>query len=213
MTMPRRLIGAMIPLFVVGTVLGTGELLRADPPALNPFAPPPAEREDAVPGYVELSDGTVQVGMIYLTRDKRLQIYDEEMQRQREVPLRVVGEIECKVLKEWMEREWKFKDAASATKMYTGRAYPAREYSYVITLQDGRTIEGGLSGVVYVQPQRYDPSQPSAYRPAVQPLKYILHKRQSGEIGDELKGLVYVKLIKLGEEAYEEGRKKTSRSR
>ena len=42
MTMPRRLIGAMIPLFVVGTVLGTGELLRADPPALNPLDPPPA---------------------------------------------------------------------------------------------------------------------------------------------------------------------------
>ena len=113
-----------------------------------------AERDDAVPGYIELSDGSIHPGMIYLTRDKRLQIYDEEMQRQREVPLQAVKQIDCTVKKEWMEKEWKFKETTSDEKLYTGRSYPAREYLHTITLNDGRTITGPLSAIVYVQPPR-----------------------------------------------------------
>lgn len=190
------------------TADSTGE----PPPAINPFGPTPSEREDSTPGYVELSDGTIHAGMVYLTRDKRLQVYDEKLQRQREIPLRVVGQIECKVLKEWMEKEWKFKDAASATKMYTGREYPAREYVHVITLQDGRTIEGPLSGIVYVQ-ERLEASAPGGYRPVAPAQKFLLHKRDKGEFGDDLKKLVYVKRIKLGEEAYQEGKKKAAQPR
>lgn len=181
-----------------------------EPPAINPFGPPPAEREEAVPGYVELSDGSVFPGRVYLTRDVRLQIYDEALQRQREVPLRVVKRIECKVKREWMEKEWRFKEAASAEKVYTGREYPAREYIHVITLHDGRTIEGPLSGVVYVQPYTYSPGEQSSYRPAPAPRKFILHKREKGPVGTELKALVYVKLIELGEDALGEGRRKAT---
>ena len=89
--------------------------------------------------------------MIYLTRDKRLKIYDEQLQRQREVPLQAVKEIECKVKKEWMEKEWKFKETTSDEKIYTGRSYPAREYLHTITLRDGRTITGPLAAIVYVR--------------------------------------------------------------
>ena len=141
-------IGRVIVLWAVTVLPAAGE-----PPVINPFGQAPSQREAAVPGYVELSDGTIHTGQIYLTRDKRLQVYDEKMKRQREVPLRVVKQIECKVAKEWMEKQWKFKDAASSEKMFTGRAYPAREYVHTITLHDGRTITGPLSGVVYVQPE------------------------------------------------------------
>ena len=143
-----------------GTVIGRAIVLLAvavlpaaagEPPVIDPFGKMPTQREDAVPGYVELSDGSIHTGQIYLTRDKRLQVYDEKMKRQREVPLRTVKQIECKVAKEWMEKQWKFKDAASSEKIYTGRAYPAREYVHTITLHDDRTIIGPLSGVVYVQ--------------------------------------------------------------
>ena len=49
-----------------------------EPPAINPFGQTSSsEREDAVPGRLELSDGSAHTGLIYLTRDKRLQIYDE----------------------------------------------------------------------------------------------------------------------------------------
>jgi hypothetical protein len=179
-----------------------------DPPALNPFGPVQTERDDAIPGYIEMSDGTVQCGLLYLTRDKRLQVLDEKIQRQREIPLNVVKQIECKVAKEWMEKEWKFKELAKDEKMFTGREYPAREYLHVVTLQDGRTIEGPLSGIVFCQPQVYNPRGPNEYRPQVDPVKFLLHKRDKGEFGDELKSLKYVKCVKLGEEAYKEGQQK-----
>ena len=116
--------------------------------------PAPAQREDAVPGYVELSDGKICAGQVYLTRDARLKINDEKLQRQREVPLSAVKQIDCKVKKEWMEKEWKFKELAKDEKMYTGRSYPSREYVHTITLNDGRTITGELSGIVYVAAAR-----------------------------------------------------------
>ena len=108
-----------------------------------------SEREDAVPGYVELSDGSIHPGMIYLTRDKRLQIYDEKLQRQREVPLQAVKQIDCSVKREWMEKEWRFKETTSDEKIYTGRSYPAREYLHTITLarrpDDHRAAVGASS--------------------------------------------------------------------
>ena len=64
-----------------------------------------------------------------------------------------VTQIDCAVKKEWMEREWKYKETTSDEKMYTGRSYPAREYLHTITLRDGRTITGPLAEIVYVQPQ------------------------------------------------------------
>lgn len=179
----------------------------AEPPALNPFGSAPSEREDAVPGYIEMSDGTVHPGQIYLTRDKRLEIFDGTLQRQREVPLRAVKQVECKVQKEWMEKEWKFKELASDEKMYTGRTYPAREYLHVITLHDDRTITGPLSAVVYVQPVV---DSPAPLVPAASAERYLLNQRNKGEIGDDSKSLVYVKWIKLGEEALAEGRRKAA---
>ena len=202
------LLGGLVVLSMVGRSAIAGE-----PPVINPFGRAPTLREDAVPGYVEISDGTVHPGHVYLTRDTRLKIFDEQLQRQREVPLRAVRQIDCKVEKEWMEKEWKFKELASAEKMFTGRTYPAREYLHKITLNDDRTIRGPLSGIVYVQPYAYTPSEPGVYRTRVKPERYLLHKRDKGEIGGDLKSLKYVKLIKLGKGALEEGRKKAASQR
>jgi hypothetical protein len=179
-----------------------------EPPALNPFAPVQTDRDDAVPGYLEMSDGNVLVGNIYMTRDKRLKLYDESTRRQREIPLRVVKQIECKVLKEWMEKEWRFKELALDEKYYTGKDYPSRECEYTITLQDGRTITGPLAELFYVQPFAHSANEARSYRPEVQPEKYLVHKRQKGDPGMSLEDLTYVKLIKLGEEALEEGKQK-----
>jgi hypothetical protein len=184
-----------------------------EPEALNPFAPRPAERDDAVPGYVETSDGRVYPGLVYMTRDKRLKLMDESLQRQREIPLRVVKQIECKIKKEWVEKEWKFKELALDQKMYTGREYPSREYLHTITLDDDRTITGPLSEIVYVKPYMDKPEPGSkAYRPEtdLQPQRFLLHKRDKGEIGTDLKSLKYVKVVKLGEAALEEGRRKAA---
>ena len=183
-------------------------LLAQEPPALNPFGPVRTERDDAVPGYLEMSDGKMIVGNIYMTRDKRLKIYDEGTKRQREIPLRVVKQIECKVLKEWMEKEWRFKELALNEKYYTGRQYPSRECEYTITLRDGRTITGPLAELFYVQPYVYDVGESRSHRPGVKAEKHLVHKRQKGDPGTTLQDLTYVKLIKLGEEAVEEGKEK-----
>ena len=182
-----------------------------EPPVVNPFGPRPTDREDAVPGYVETSDGKVYPGLIYMTRDKRLKLYDDQLQRQREIPLRVVKQIDCHIKKEWMEKEWRFKELALDEKMYTGREYPAREYLHTITLQDGRQITGPLAEIIYVKPYMPKPEPGSkTYQPEGEPMRFILYKRHKGEIGQSLKSLVYVKCIKLGEEALEEGRRKAA---
>jgi hypothetical protein len=182
----------------------------SDPPAINPFGPAPSVREDAVPGYVETSDGAIYPGQLYLTRDVRLKIFDEKLQRQREVPWRAVTQIQCQVKREWLEKEWEFKQAASSEKVFTGRSYPAREYLHTITLRDGRTITGPLSAIVYVQSDGAAAGQPGGYPARAKPEQYLLHKRDKGKTGDDLKSLVYVKLIKLGDEALAEGRKKAA---
>lgn len=181
-----------------------------EPPAINPFGSPASEREDAVPGYVELSDGQIIAGKIFMTRDKRVKIYDQEMQRQREIPLNRIKEIQCVVVSERMEKEWRFKETAADVKEYTGRTYPAREYTHRVTLADGRTLEGPLSEVLYVQP---DPGETArgGYRPEIEPLRFILYKTHKGPVGTDLKSLVYVKSVKLGEEAYKEGVKKMAK--
>lgn len=186
---------------------------KGEPPALNPFAVNPnvsGEREDALPGYIELSDGSIHYGRIYLTRDKRLKIRDTTLaeERQREVPLQVVKQIQCTVKKEWMEKEWRFKELALNEKLYTGRSYPVRECEHTITLRDDRTIKGELSGIVYLIPGDIGPPKPGEPREDVAPEHYLIHKDQKGTPGQTLREIVYVKTIKLGDEAYKEGRRK-----
>jgi hypothetical protein len=181
-----------------------------EPPALNPFSPVKQDREDAVPGYLEMSDGKVYAGSIYMTRDKRLKLLDAQLERQREIPLRVVREIECKVKKEWMEKEWRFKELALDEKMYTGRTYPAREYTHTITLKDGRRITGDLAEIIYVRPFFESTGGPMPDPSQLQPERFLLLKRDKGEAGTDLKTLLYVRAIKLGQDALEEGKQKAA---
>jgi len=212
--MPDRIDAFRLLIAVLcATFAGAGATRGAEPPAINPFGPPPP-REDALPGYVELSDGSVHPGHVHLTRDKRLKIYDQKLKRQREVPLGAVKQIECTVKRQWMEKQWKFKQLASDEKMYTGRMYPAREYLHTITLKDDRTITGPLSGIVYLRPYgAYAPGKPGAYRTPPGTERYLLRKRHKGRIGEKPESLVYVKLIKLGKDALAQGRQKAAEQR
>jgi hypothetical protein len=186
---------------------------KSEPAVINPFGKLPdsssTEREDAVPGYVVLSNGKVQYGRLYLTRDKRLKIYDDKIERQREIPLNRVKEIDCQMLREWVEKEWRFKEMANAEKVYTGRSYPSREYSFVCTLNDGRKITGSMSGILFLIPGDYGADAVNDQRGAQEePLRFQFHKRDKGEMNTSLKALVYVKTVKLGEEAFKEGKAK-----
>jgi hypothetical protein len=209
--MKLAMVGFEIKLFFsavsAGLLLAVHPAIRADePPAINPFGQVKQEREDAVPGYLEMSDGSVYPGSITMTRDKRLKIYDEKLERQREVPLGAIRQIECKVVKEGIEKEWRFKESALDDKVFTGRSYPARQYAYTITLSDGRTITGPVADIFYVRP--YLASGDPADAAKLEAQRFILYKRDKGNVGTSLKSLKYVKRIKLGEAALEEGRKK-----
>jgi hypothetical protein len=160
---------------------------------LNPFAAKTQSREDTVPGCAILSDGSIYAGKLYLTRDVRLRIDDDQTQRQREIPFHVIQSLECMVKKEWMEKEWRFKENANDEKVFTGKEYPARDYLHTITLKDGRQITGPLSGVVYVEPYEGGETQ-----------KFLIHKRQKGPLDTDLKTLVYLQKIELGEQAMQE---------
>jgi hypothetical protein len=187
-----------LTLLFVFALFGSGICLGDEErPAINPFGNRPTQRDDAIPGCVELSDGSILVGQVYLTRDARLQVYDETVKRQREIPLRVVQRIDGSVKKEWLEKEWRFKENANNVKVYTGRTYPARECVYTITLKDGRKIVGPLSALFYVQGEQDRQGK-----------KYILHKRQKGPIESDLESLVYVSSLQLGEEAFATGKQR-----
>lgn len=181
--MPRFLI-PMVAATACGLAASCGSAGEA--PALNPFGPRAESRPDAFLGKVEFSDGNALQGQIYLTRDARLKIYDGQLKRHRDVPLKAVVQIDCTVKKEWLEKEWRFKQNADDEKVYTGRSYPAREYVHTITLRDGRTIVGPLSAIVYVEGGGVS-----------EPQKFLLHKRQKGEAGQTLDELIYVRRIDL----------------
>ena len=181
----------------IGVLLFCGLAAAEEPETVKPFGERQTQRDDALPGIIEMSDGALHPGMIHLTRDKRLKIYDAELERQREIPLSAIKRIDCTVKREWMEKEWKFKETTSDEKIYTGRTYPAREYLHTITLHDGRTISGPVSALVYLHPagkMDYDETPPQ---------RFLLHKRDKGKTGDDLKSLVYVKRIEFGKEAME----------
>jgi len=77
--------------------------------------------------------------------------------------------------------------------------YPAREYAHRITLQNGQAIQGTLSAIVYLQADK-----------SKEPERYLLHKRDKGNLETDLKSLVYVRSIRLGAKAFEEGKRKAA---
>jgi len=190
---------------------------------LNPFGAVRQDRDAAVVGYLEMSDGQIFVGNIYMTRDKRLKMEDSMRQvgggdgapddnsdkRQREIPLKAVKQIEAKVEKEWVEKEWRFKELALDEKYYTGRTYPVRKYVYTVTLKDDRKITAPVAEIFYVKPFR-ELAAGARTDEEPEPIRFQIHKRDKGEAGTTLKALKYVKLIKLGERAVEEGKKKAA---
>ncbi len=178
-----------------------GPMLHGDdPPPINPFEAPSETRAESLPGVIELSDGSLHPGKLSLTRDARLRIFETKAQRQREIPLSAVRRIDCAIAREWLEKEWRFKESGSDQKVFTGRSYPAREYVHTITLNDGRTIRGDLSAVVYLQGE-----SPTAER-------YLLHKRDKGPLGTDLRALLYVRALVLGEKAFAEAKEKAARN-
>jgi len=189
---------------------GQGDEVGEEP--VNPFAAGEegGVRKDAVPGYVELSSGAKVPGRIFTTRAERVKIFNLQKEVYEYVPVPAIRKIETLIEWERMEKEWRFKEAGSPEKVYTGRSYPARKFAYRLTLLNGYTITGHILG----QPLYL--ARPSRASRSTQRLstggsndegkvdRFILHDRQKGPMDTTLEGLVYIKSVTLGREAYEE---------
>ncbi len=202
-------------IFLLLIFLAVSRVVAAEPPALsNPLGRGRETdvREDTMPGYVEMSNGKVYAGLLYITRDKRLEIYDVEIKRQRTIPIHKIATIQCNVEREWMEKEWRFKELASDEKMYTGREYPCRTFSYTLTFDDDRQLEGPMSGLIFVQPLREDEDPAVGHIPERDAERLYFHKRQADKenVGKKLNEIHYTKTVKIGEDALKEGLKKAA---
>jgi len=173
----------------------------------NPFAAGEegGVRKDAVPGYVELSTGAKVPGHIFTTRAKRVKIFNLQKKIYEYVPVPAMRKIETLVEWERMEKEWRFKEAGSPEKVYTGRSYPARKFAYRLTLLGGHTITGHILGQPLYLAR---PSRASGSSDEGKTDRFVLHDRQKGPLDTTLEDLVYIRSVTLGREAYEEATKR-----
>jgi len=197
-TEPAPSAGATLDITFVQESEGAGE---AENPA-NPFAAGEdgGVRKDAVPGYVELSSGAKVPGRLFTTRGGRLKIFNLEKEVYEYVPVPAVRKIETVIEWERMEKEWRFKEAGSPEKVYTGRSYPARKFAYRLTLLGGHTITGHILGQpLYLARPSRAPGSSDGSNDEGKVDRFILHDRQKGPLDTTLEDLVYLKRVVLHE--------------
>jgi hypothetical protein len=158
-----------------------------DAEGTNPFRPTQGFlRSGALPGVMELSDGTLIAGGLYGTREKPWDVFVAKEKRWRQIPPIAVLSITAKPVEEKMELEWRWKAMGEPEKIYTGRKYPTRRFEWTFHLIDDTKVTGVVKG----QPLWVE--LPHATKPAG---PYILHERSKGEPGQTLAELVYVKRV------------------
>lgn len=162
--------------------------------ATSPFARSAEgpHRRDAVPGHVELSNGLKVPGFIYTTRAKRLKVFNLQREGYEYVPVPACERIEAAVEWERVDEQWRWKEAGSTERVYTGKAYPVRMLKWRLTLHGGHRIEGHILG------------QPIYVEHNGKRERFILHKRGKGDLDETLDDLVYIRRVAFGPKAYNE---------
>lgn len=144
----------------------------------------PTHRPDALPGMVELSDGTLLRGWMHTTPGKPWLVYVEQEKRWRRVPFAAALSIRAQVTEEKMEMQWRWKGMGEPERVYTGKTYPTQRFLWELLLADGSTLTGTIKGQpLWIQTQngRHGP--------------FVLHERNKGKVGTNLSDLVYVRRI------------------
>jgi len=190
-------LGLLILLLLLAGAPGAAATEEAEPPPPPPFGRPEgtiAVEPGAVePGAVELSTGETVRGALSLTRDKPLEIYIDAEKKSRRLVLGEVRSISWEIEKEAVEKEWRWKEAASDEKVETGNFYVDRKYRQTIALRDGTELAGHLKGtVIHVTSGKGERR------------KFLLLTHQRGAMNEPAEKLVYVKAVRLGEAAEED---------
>jgi len=165
---------------------GTTSAAATAPAATQP-------RDDAWPGAIELSDGTILAGMIHTTRDQPWTVYVEAEKRWRLIPPLAVLSITAVVREESYEQEWRWAGMGRSEKVYTGRRYPFRRFEWTFRLADGSEITGVVKG----QPIWVD-SGGAVLGP------FVLHERDKGPLGSRFEELIYIKRVIVSRRAMEQ---------
>ena len=159
--------------------------------------PPFGEREaapaDARAGVIEMNNGRVIVGPVFLRGNPLMKIFDRDRKKYFDLRLGEIEKIEVEVLREWIEQQWRWKEAGKDEKVYFGPAYPAREYLTTFVLTNGTRLKGDYSGPIYVVE-------------GGKAVRYILHKRDKGPEGLKMENLFYIKLISFNEKDIEKAK-------
>jgi hypothetical protein len=137
-------------------------------------------------GTMLMSNGEKIHGLIAHTQRKPVRIWVAEEGEYKDVAFASIRSIQAKVVWERDEKEWHFKESGSDVKEYSGKTYPARATEYVVTLDDGTAIAGGVVEPLYLLTSDG-------------PVTFALHKRDKGEVGQTLDQLVYVKQVDFAE--------------
>ncbi|MDB5330793.1 MAG: hypothetical protein JWP03_1944 [Phycisphaerales bacterium] len=175
----------------VDWVLGQGKAAakqKADSgPASRPSSPFTGKKDDNVrPGTITLSNGEKISGKLAHTADKPFRVWVESEGEYHDIPYKLIGSVEAKVLSERDEKEWHFKESGSDIKEFTGKSYPVRETQYTLTLVNGQTLTGGIVEPLYLETRDGQ-------------ITFSLLKRDKGVVGQELRKLVYVKHVDFAE--------------
>ena len=140
--------------------------------------------EDARYAEVRLSDEKILRGDLFLRGSRRLKIFDREKKRFREFELKLIRRIDVTAVKEVREDVWRWLEAGSDEKVYTGDFYWWRQYDTTLTLSGAKTVTGSVRAPVYL---RVDEKV----------TRFILHDRHKGKTNQPLEKLVYVTSIDL----------------
>ena len=151
-------------------------------------------RDDALPGVIELSDGTQLPGGIFTTRNKPWVVWVAKKKRWRRIPPLCVLSITAVVVQEKMELKWRWKAMGEPEKVYTGEKYPFRRFLWKFHLIDGTYITGSVKGQpIWVEtPDGTKTSGP-----------FILHERSKGSTSQKLSDLIYVKKVVISRKMME----------
>ena len=146
----------------------------------------------ALPGVIELSDGTIIAGMLWTAGDGPLEVYVEAEKRWRRVPLAAALSITAVVVDERMENVWRWRATGDPQKVYTGQQYPFRRFEWTVKLADASEIAGTIKGQAVHVAALVGPSD-----------SRILSERTRGDVGQSLDDLVYARRIIISREAME----------
>ncbi|MCP4374730.1 MAG: hypothetical protein GY794_00910 [bacterium] len=174
--------------------------------AANPFSRKNRPlRPDAVPGVIEMSDGTQLPGWLYTTRDKPWVVFDPALERWRQIPFIAVLSITAIVIEENYQLQWIWKGMGEPEKVFTGKKFPYRRFLWEFHLIDGSRVKGTVKG----QPLwvRWD-------NKTTGPM--ILHERNKGKIDAKLEDVHYVRKVVVSakmRDAVLKDRKTTAKTR